>query len=148
MHMTVTAQNGKLEYNPKTKKWEDKEGNIGYDHKKVCENCGKPRLDINEVENCDFCLQGLTTCDFINYACCGHGKDEYAYINLKDGRRFVLDTLLDKYLDRIEFLEGFVKAITLTIEGVNVPLLTFLDNPEEAARYVAENRVGVNENED
>lgn len=43
--------------------------------------------------DCDFCLQGLTVCDFIDYACCGHGDDSLAYISLKDGRRFVLDKL-------------------------------------------------------
>lgn len=72
-------------------RWEDKDGNVGYYHKRVCKKCGKPRLDINGVKDCDFCLQGLTVCDFIDYACCGHGDDDKAYISLKDGRRFVLD---------------------------------------------------------
>lgn len=89
--MTVTAQNGKLIWNENNRQWEDKDGDVGCNHKRVCEKCNKPRLDINGVEDCDFCLQGLTTCDFISYACCGHGNDEYAYIALKDGRRFILD---------------------------------------------------------
>lgn len=89
--MTVTAQNGKLVWNENNRQWEDKDGNVGYNHKRVCEKCNKPRLDINGVEDCDFCLQGLTVCDFIDNACCGHGSDENAYISLKDGRRFILD---------------------------------------------------------
>lgn len=60
--------------------------------KEICPKCNRPQLDINGVENCDFCLQGLTICDFIDYACCGHGDDSQAYISLKDGRRFILDT--------------------------------------------------------
>ena len=35
-------------------------------------------------------MSRLTTCDFIDNACCGHGNDENAYISLKDGRIFVL----------------------------------------------------------
>lgn len=91
--MTVTAQDGKLTYNPETGRWEDEDGNIGWEHKRVCSQCGKPRLDINGVSDCDFCLQALTSCDFIDNACCGHGVDKNAYISLKDGRRFVLDTV-------------------------------------------------------
>ncbi len=91
--MTVTAQNGELIWNEETKEWQDKEGNFGYKHKKVCTRCNKPRLDINGVGDCDFCLQGLTTCDFISDACCGHGDDSQAYISLKDGRRFILDKM-------------------------------------------------------
>ena len=89
--MTVRSNN--LFWNEETKRWEDIEGNVGYQHKRLCEKCGKPRLDINGVEDCDFCLQGLTICDFIDNACCGHGNDEDAYISLKDGRRFVLDKM-------------------------------------------------------
>ena len=48
-------------------------------------------MDINGVEQADFCLQGLTDCSFISNACCGHGDDECAYIALADGRRFVLE---------------------------------------------------------
>lgn len=88
----ITAQDGKLFWNKITQRWEDKDGNISFDHKEPCPKCNKPRIDINGVENCDFCLQGLTVCDFIAYACCGHGDDSAAYISLKDGRRFVLDT--------------------------------------------------------
>ena len=47
--------------------------------------------NINGVEDVDFCLQGLTTTDFISNACCGHGDNDAAYIALKDGRRFILD---------------------------------------------------------
>ena len=86
----MTAKIEDLFWNEKTSRWEDENGNVGYHHKRVCEKCNKPRLDINGVENCDFCLQGLTTCDFIDNACCGHGNNEEAYISLKDGRLFVL----------------------------------------------------------
>ena len=86
----ITGQNGRLFWNEETNRWEDEEGNVGYLHKRLCKKCNKPRLDINGVEDCDFCLQGLTTCDFIDNACCGHGNDEDAYISLKDGRIFVL----------------------------------------------------------
>lgn len=91
--LVVTSQNGKLFWNEETKRWEDKDGNIGYSHKRVCDICGKPRLDINGIIDCDFCLQGLSDCDFIDNACCGHGDDSQAYISLKDGRRFVLDKM-------------------------------------------------------
>ena len=92
----MTARSGDMFFNEKTKRWEDEEGNVGYLHKRVCERCNKPRLDINGVEDCDFCLQGLTNCEFIDNACCGHGIDEDAYILLIDGRRFVLDTRVVK----------------------------------------------------
>lgn len=88
--MTVTAQNGDLHWNEEKQVWEDKQGNYGFYHKRVCPKCNKPRLDINNVCDVDFCLQGLTTSDFIDNACCGHGNSETAYISLKDGRIFRL----------------------------------------------------------
>lgn len=94
--MTVTSKaNGDtIQFNEKNKRWEYLDGEPYYnDDKKVCTKCGKPSLDINNVEGCDFCLQGLTSCDFISNACCGHGDDTLAYIALKDGRRFVLDKM-------------------------------------------------------
>lgn len=90
--MTVTTNNDVI-WNEKLKRWEHPNGTPFINNKKVCEQCGKPQLDINGVKDCDFCLQGLTVCDFIDYACCGHGHDENAYISLKDGRRFVLDKM-------------------------------------------------------
>lgn len=65
---------------------------IGLKKKRVCPKCHKPRIDINGVEDCDFCLQALTTCPIIDYACCGHDDPSSAYISFKDGRRWVLDT--------------------------------------------------------
>ena len=59
--------------------------------KRICQKCGKPRIDVNGVEDCDFCLQALTECELVDYACCGHGDDDMAYISFKDGRRWVLD---------------------------------------------------------
>jgi hypothetical protein len=86
--MTVKSDN--LFWDNEKNQWKDTEDNVGYTHKRVCQKCKKPRLDINGVKDCDFCLQGLTTCSFIDNACCGHGNDENAYISLKDGRLFVL----------------------------------------------------------
>ena len=89
-------ENGeKVIYNYETNTWEypDDKDHI-YVHgkkKKICKSCNRPRLDINGVCDVDFCLQGLSTCDFIDNACCGHGDDSIAYISLKDGRRFILD---------------------------------------------------------
>lgn len=83
--------NTKIIWNENYHRWETEDGKEYINGKKICQKCGKPQLDINGVEDCDFCLQGLTVCDFIDYACCGHGKDENAYISLKDGRRFILD---------------------------------------------------------
>ena len=80
----ITGQNGRLFWNEETNRWEDEEGNVGYLHKRLCKKCNKPRLDINGVEDCDFCLQGLSVCSFIDFACCGHGDDSSAYISLKD----------------------------------------------------------------
>ena len=94
--MTVRSRDDEgnvIIWNEEHKRYEYPDGTTHINGKQICERCGKPRLDINGVENCDFCLQGLTTCDFIAYACCGHGDDSLAYISLKDGRRFVLDKL-------------------------------------------------------
>lgn len=86
--MTATA---KIKFDEKEYKWKNKDGSEYINGKRICPKCNKPQLDINGVQDCDFCLQGLTTCDFIDYACCGHGDDSKAYISLKDGRRFILD---------------------------------------------------------
>jgi hypothetical protein len=75
------------------KRWEYHDGKPYIKGKEICPVCNKPRLDINGVTDCDFCLQGLTTCDFIDNACCGHNHPDLAYISLKDGRRFVLDKM-------------------------------------------------------
>lgn len=82
-------------WNEKNKHWEYMNGDICINakRKKVCSKCNKPQIDINGVEDADFCLQSLTNCDFITAACCGHGVDEDAYIALADGRRFVLDRM-------------------------------------------------------
>ena len=80
-------------WNEKNKQYEYRDGTPYIHGKEICPRCGKPRLDINGVEDCDFCLQGLSNCDFIDNACCGHGTDEDAYISLRDGRRFVLDKM-------------------------------------------------------
>ena len=80
-------------WNEETHQWEYLDGDICIDGKKkrIWHKCNKPHIDVNEIENVDFYLQGLTNCSFITNACCGHGNDDLAYITLADGRRFVLD---------------------------------------------------------
>ena len=79
--------------NDKQWKYPDEEDviDIGGKKKRVCSKCNKPRIDINGVVDCDFCLQGLSVCDLIDYACCGHNDPDSAYISFKDGRRWILD---------------------------------------------------------
>lgn len=87
-------ENGeKVTYNYTSNTWEYPDGDVNIHGKKtkLCPKCNKPSLDINGVEDVDFCLQGLTTCSFIDNACCGHGDDSIAYISFKDGRRWILD---------------------------------------------------------
>ena len=86
MTVTSTDKNGdNIFWNDNEKQWEYESGKMWVNDKEICERCNKPRLDINGVVDCDFC----------DYACCGHGDDEQAYISLKDGRRFVLDKIGD-----------------------------------------------------
>lgn len=93
-----------IKWNERTRQWEYPNGDlcIKLKRKRICKVCNKPRLDINGVENCDYCLQSLTLCDFITDACCGHGIDDNAYICLADGRRFILDTVLYDKLQELE----------------------------------------------
>lgn len=88
----MVARSGKYIWNKLNKYWEDTtilESNMN--GKKICPKCNKPQIDMNGVKNCDFCLQALTECELVDYACCGHGDDDIAYISFKDGRRWVLD---------------------------------------------------------
>ena len=88
----MTVRSGKYTYNELFRRWEDvtmNEPNIN--GKRICPKCEKPRLDINGVEDCDFCLQLLTECSLVDFACCGHGNDNQAYISFRDGRRWILD---------------------------------------------------------
>lgn len=94
--MTVWStdkQGNKITYDWKQRLWKNDEEtmSIGGKKHKVCPKCHKPTLDLNGVKDCDWCLQSLTVCDFIDFACCGHGDPKYAYISFKDGRRWVLD---------------------------------------------------------
>lgn len=100
-----------IEWNKKTRQWEYPNGDlcIKLKRKRICKVCNKPRLDINGVENCDYCLQSLTSCGFITDACCGHGTDEDAYISLADGRRFILDSVYYKKLEELEELKKVIK---------------------------------------
>ena len=96
MSAWVNDDNGeKTVYDYDENKWlypDDPEyENINGKKKRVCPKCNKPSVDLNNVVDCDFCLQGLTVCDFITASCCGHCDENQAYISLADGRRFILD---------------------------------------------------------
>lgn len=95
MTHTYDDNGEKTIYNYTKNQWEYEKQkeyiNIHGNKTKICQKCNKPKININNTKDCDFCLQGLTTTDFIDNACCGHGNDELAYITLKDGRRFILD---------------------------------------------------------
>ena len=57
-------ENGeRVEFNYDFNRWEYPDGDICIDgsKKRICEKCNKPRININGVEDVDFCLQGLTT---------------------------------------------------------------------------------------
>ena len=90
---STTPDGEEVTWNDDHKQWEYPDGTPYINGKRICPNCDKPQLDINGVTDCDFCMQGLTVCDFIDNACCGHGDDSLAYISLRDGRRFVLDKM-------------------------------------------------------
>ena len=53
-----------------------------------CKRCGHHPIKDGELKY-DYCLGNLG--DNVTSACCGHGRDEDAYILLVDGRRFILD---------------------------------------------------------
>lgn len=95
MTWTTDDDGNKTVYNYDKNQWEypDDEEFIEISGKKrrVCSKCNKPQMDIKGVENCDFCLQALASCDLIDNACCGHGNNSQAYISFKDGRRWILD---------------------------------------------------------
>lgn len=67
--------------------WLYSDDNSSIDIERPCTRCNHLPLKSGE----DFCLRGLSDCEGIINACCGHGNDEDAYIMLEDGRRFVLD---------------------------------------------------------
>ena len=82
--MTVESycRGHKIYYDEKTETWRFTDNDADINNNRQCTKCGKQ--PINDV---DFCLQGLTTSDFISDACCGHGVEK-GYIKLKDGRIF------------------------------------------------------------
>lgn len=88
-------ENGeKIIFNYENNRWEYLDGEhyyIGAEKTRICLRCNKPKISMNGVKGADFCLQSLTTCEFIDNACCGHGDDSQAYISFKDGRRWILD---------------------------------------------------------
>lgn len=92
----ATDEDGnKTEYDYEKNKWiypnEPNYENINGKKRRICPHCNKPSIDMNGICDVDFCLQGLSNCDFISNACCGHSNPSQAYISLKDGRRFILD---------------------------------------------------------
>lgn len=72
-----------------------------------CDRCGRKPVNVNGVENCDYCLKDLTKSDLIDYACCGHGNSKLAYISFKDGRRWIIDEDFEesKYILDIDRLQ-------------------------------------------
>ena len=105
-------------WNEELQCWEDptiREPNV--QGKCICKRCGYPRIDINGVEDCDFCLQALTQCDLVDYACCGHGDDENAYISFKDGRRWILDPNYSYKPKRCYSSNSSVKKIVLLLKN-------------------------------
>ena len=85
----------RVEYDYDSNRWiypnEPEYESINGKKKRICPCCHKPSVDMNGVCDVDFCLQGLSVCDFISNACCGHDNPENAYIGLADGRIFRLD---------------------------------------------------------
>lgn len=68
-------------------KWVYSDDNSPITIEKPCIRCNHLPLPDGE----DYCLRKLAGCKGINYACCGHGNDEDAYILLEDDRKFVLE---------------------------------------------------------
>ena len=94
MRFAYDKNGEKIVFNDETNRWEYGDGEsyyLGAEKTRLCPKCKKPKISINGVTGCDFCLQALTIVDFIDNACCGHGDDSEAYISFKDGRRWVLD---------------------------------------------------------
>ena len=91
--MTVTQnQRGhEIYYNYKKKKWLYSDDNSSATVDRPCKRCGAKATIFGH----DACLEDLADCKGITNACCGHGRDEDAYILLADGRRFILDRRLN-----------------------------------------------------
>lgn len=53
-------------------------------NRRPCGKCGREETP----EGHDACLGTMSG---VMNACCGHGEDKTAYIQLEDGRRFILD---------------------------------------------------------
>lgn len=74
-------------YDYEKEEWLYSDDNSSAKVDRPCKRCGvKPTIFGH-----DDCLKDLTDCIGVVSACCGHGRDEDAYILLTDGRRFVFD---------------------------------------------------------
>ena len=75
-------------YDDKKEEWLYSDDDSTAIKERPCKRCGVKATIFGH----DACLEDLTDCIGVVSACCGHGRDEDAYILLTDGRRFILDT--------------------------------------------------------
>lgn len=87
MTATQNQRGHEIYYNTEKKEWLYSDDNTPSTIERPCKRCGY----LPFKSGVDYCLGILSDCKGITNACCGHGKDEDAYILLTDGRRFILD---------------------------------------------------------
>lgn len=80
---TAHNRGHKVYYDFEKEKWLYGDDNSDGEIERPCIRCG----NCATKEGHDYCLKDLSTCKYINNACCGHGVDA-GYIQLKDGRMF------------------------------------------------------------
>lgn len=87
MAATQNQRGHEIYYNTEKEEWLYSDDDSSSGIERPCKRCGYLPFKGGE----DHCLSILMDCKGITNACCGHGKDEDAYILLADGRRFILD---------------------------------------------------------
>ena len=87
MTATQNQRGHEIYYNTEKKEWLYSDDDSSAIKERPCKRCGIKATIFGH----DACLKDLTDCKGITNACCGHGRNEDAYILLKDGRRFILD---------------------------------------------------------
>ena len=87
MTATQNQRGHEIYYNTEKEEWLYSDDGSSATKERPCKRCGVKPTTFGH----DACLEDLTGCKGITNACCGHGRDEDAYILLADGRRFVLD---------------------------------------------------------
>lgn len=87
MTITQNQRGHEIYYNTEKKEWLYSDDDSSATKERPCKRCGIKATIFGH----DACLENLTDCKGITNACCGHGRNEDAYILLKDGRRFILD---------------------------------------------------------